>query len=112
MERKDLLASLREKGFGIAELANKTEEELTQMAEEFANHDKYGRWIDPDAFDSYKVRFKDSVAKHGFESAYLMWSAGDACGCMGPQGNEPHCPCMMRCKTAAMFGKIVQIEPE
>ena len=109
MEKIELLKALREGGVGMDQLAGKDSSELQTMLDEISNVDRYGRKIDPNAFESYKDNFNADVLKYGFESTYLMWACGQACGCMGPQDSEPFCPCEMRSKTASMFGKVVPV---
>jgi hypothetical protein len=45
-------------------------------------------------------RFLNEIAALGVEQAYSRWSQSHACGCMGPQGDEPLCPCAMTTYTA------------
>lgn len=110
MDKVEILKALRERGVTLDQLVGKDSSELQTMLDDMtSNVDRYGRKIDPNAFDSYKEKFGEDVTKYGFESTYLMWACGQACGCMGPQGNEPFCPCEMRSKTASMFGKVVPL---
>lgn len=41
-------------------------------------------------------RGKTIVAEHGMEALLQFKANSYACGCMGPRGNEPLCPCEMR----------------
>lgn len=61
-----------------------------------------------EAFEPFIERFNEDVSKYGFKSTFLSWSNPGACGCMGPRDGNPYCHCEMLCKTAAMFGEIIQ----
>lgn len=61
-------------------------------------------------FVEYDIWWKQMVAERGFEDTYLSWTAGSACGCMGPQDGAPFCSCRMRALTARRYGKIVQTD--
>ncbi len=62
------------------------------------------------AFGPYIAEFLQLAEQQGLEDAYLAWNVGQACGCLGPQGGSPFCPCEMRRLTARKVGKVVRRE--
>lgn len=58
-------------------------------------------------FQQYEVSFRAAAKEHGLIPAYQRWTDAIECGCMGPQGDMPFCPCQMRGLTAERFVSLV-----
>lgn len=62
------------------------------------------------SFESYSVSFRERAKAVGLDTAYHQWMHSPACGCVGPQGGAPFCPCQMTSLTAKRYATM-QISP-
>lgn len=63
------------------------------------------------AFQAYFDRFEENAERLGFENAFFSWAVPQPCACIGPQHDDPHCPCEMASHTASRYGKVVRRDP-
>lgn len=111
---KTQVYKLRKGTLAMADISPNLERDLTERLEAKTAEDNRPDPENPDfthpGFQRYEVSFRDDAKKHGLIPAYERWTAAIGCGCMGPQGDMPFCPCQMRVMTANRFAKVVPTE--
>lgn len=57
-------------------------------------------------FDSHVREFIRQIAESDYDTVKIRWMCTGMCGCLGPQGDEPFCPCRMRHNTVEIVENL------